>query len=92
VALRLRLRLCLRFRLCASRTQVYDIFRFMPPTVQCVIVSATMPRDVLELTEKFMEDPIRILIKREEVSVSAIKQFHVNVESEEWKFDTLTGG
>jgi superfamily II DNA/RNA helicase len=31
---------------------------------QVLLVSATMPREVLEITEKFMTDPIRILVKR----------------------------
>jgi ATP-dependent RNA helicase len=45
--------------------------------------------DVLEMTEKFMTDPIRILVKRDELTLDGIKQFFVAVEKEEWKFDTL---
>ena len=36
-----------------------------------------------------MSDPIRILVKRDELTLEGIKQFFVAVEREEWKFDTL---
>jgi len=36
-----------------------------------------------------MTDPIRILVKRDELTLEGIKQFFVAVEREEWKFDTL---
>ena len=41
------------------------------------------------MTSKFMTDPIRILVKRDELTLEGIKQFFVAVEREEWKFDTL---
>jgi ATP-dependent RNA helicase len=58
-------------------------------STQVVILSATLPFDVLEITSKFMTDPIRILVKRDELTLEGIKQFFVAVEKEEWKFDTL---
>lgn len=48
-----------------------------------------MPSDVLEVTKKFMRDPIRILVKKEELTLEGIRQFYINVEREEWKLDTL---
>ena len=36
-----------------------------------------------------MTDPIRILMKRDELTLEGIKQFFVAVEKEDWKFDTL---
>jgi translation initiation factor 4A len=54
-----------------------------------VLLSATMPTDVLEVTKKFMKDPIRILVKKEELTFEGIKQFYINVERGEWKLDTL---
>ena len=53
------------------------------------MVSATLPHEILEMTHKFMSDPIRILVKRDELTLEGIKQFFVAVEREEWKFDTL---
>jgi ATP-dependent RNA helicase len=71
------------------KEQIYDIYRYLPPQTQVVLVSATMPHDVLEMTSKFMQDPVRILVKRDELTLEGIKQFFVAVEKEEWKFDTL---
>ncbi len=64
-------------------------FQFLPETVQCTIFSATMPLEVLEVTSKFMRDPIRILVKKAELTLEGIKQFFIAVDREEWKFDTL---
>ncbi|XP_045809211.1 eukaryotic initiation factor 4A-3-like [Trifolium pratense] len=71
------------------KDQIYDVYRYLPPDLQVVLVSATLPHDILEMTNKFMTDPVRILVKRDELTLEGIKQFFVAVEREEWKFDTL---
>lgn len=71
------------------KEQLYSIYRLLPPQTQIVLVSATLPQDVLELTNKFMHEPVRILVKRDELTLEGIKQFFVAVDKEEWKFDTL---
>ncbi|KAJ1330336.1 ATP-dependent RNA helicase FAL1 [Batrachochytrium salamandrivorans] len=71
------------------KEQIYDVYRYLPPSTQVVILSATLPHDVLDMTSKFMTDPIRVLVKRDELTLEGIKQFFVAVEKEEWKFDTL---
>ncbi|KAF5103111.1 hypothetical protein D0Z00_000089 [Geotrichum galactomycetum] len=69
--------------------QIYEIYRYLPPATQVVIVSATLPNDVLHLTTKFMTDPVRILVKRDELTLEGLKQYFIAVEEEDWKFDTL---
>ncbi|KAL1110314.1 hypothetical protein AAG570_007847 [Ranatra chinensis] len=71
------------------KQQIYDVYRYLPPATQVVLISATLPHEILEMTSKFMTDPIRILVKRDELTLEGIKQFFVAVEKEEWKFDTL---
>ncbi|KAH9810958.1 P-loop containing nucleoside triphosphate hydrolase protein [Melampsora americana] len=71
------------------KDQIYDVFQLLPPTTQVVLLSATMPEDVLEVTSKFMREPIRILVKRDELTLEGIKQFYIAIEKEEWKLDTL---
>jgi translation initiation factor 4A len=71
------------------KDQIYDVFRKMPSNTQVILLSATMPSDVLEVTKRFMRDPVRILVKKEELTLEGIKQFYVQVEKEEWKLDTL---
>jgi ATP-dependent RNA helicase len=41
------------------------------------------------MTNKFMNNPIKILVKRDELTLEGIKQFFIQVDKEEWKFDTL---
>jgi ATP-dependent RNA helicase len=41
------------------------------------------------MTNKFMNDPIKILVKRDEITLDGIKQFFVAVDKEEYKFETL---
>ena len=65
------------------------VFQLLPQDTQVVLLSATMPADVLEVTKKFMRDPVRILVKRDELTLEGIKQFYIAVEKEEWKLDTL---
>jgi ATP-dependent RNA helicase len=71
------------------KEQIYDVYRYLPPATQVILLSATLPHEILEMTSKFMTDPIRILVKRDELTLEGIKQFFVAVEREEWKFDTL---
>ncbi len=49
---------------------------------QVILLSATMPQEVLEVTSKFMRDPVRILVKKEELTLEGIRQFYINVEKE----------
>ncbi|CEM14666.1 unnamed protein product [Vitrella brassicaformis CCMP3155] len=72
------------------KDQIYDVFRKLPSSIQVALFSATMPPDILDLTSKFMRNPIRILVKKEELTLEGIRQFYVAVEKEEWKLETLT--
>jgi len=71
------------------KDQIYDVFRKLPSTIQVILLSATMPVDVLEVTKRFMREPVRILVKKEELTLEGIRQFYIQVEKEEWKLDTL---
>lgn len=71
------------------KDQIYDIFKCLPPQVQVALFSATMAPDILDLTSKFMRDPVRILVKKDELTLEGIRQFYIAIEKEEWKLDTL---
>jgi len=71
------------------KDQIYDIFQVLPAKVQVGLFSATMPPDALDITQRFMNEPSRILVKRDELTLEGIRQFYVNVEREDWKLDTL---
>ena len=71
------------------KDQIYDIFRLLPSDMQVILVSATMPTEVLDVTSRFMRDPIQVLVKKEELTLEGIKQFYVGVDREDWKLDVL---
>ena len=70
--------------------QVYNIFTLLPKTTQVVLLSATMPSDVIKVTAEFMQDPIRILVKNEQLTLDGINQYFVDAGDEQSKFDILT--
>ncbi|XP_070004160.1 eukaryotic initiation factor 4A-15-like [Nicotiana sylvestris] len=71
------------------KDQINDIFQLLPTEIQVGIFSATMPPEALEITRKFMKNPVRILVKRDELTLEGIKQFYVNVGEERDKLETL---
>ncbi|KAJ8681234.1 hypothetical protein QAD02_017021 [Eretmocerus hayati] len=71
------------------KDQIYDVFKLLPTDVQVILLSATMPADVLDVSKCFMREPIRILVKKEELTLEGIKQFFIYIDREDWKLDTL---
>jgi translation initiation factor 4A len=72
------------------KEQVQQIFSYLPETSQIALFSATMPSEILEITREFMRNPVRILVKSENLTLEGIRQFYVSVENEEQKFEVLS--
>ncbi|KPJ06472.1 Eukaryotic initiation factor 4A [Papilio machaon] len=49
------------------KDQIHDVFKMLSADVQVILLSATMPDDVLEVSRCFMREPVRILVQKEEV-------------------------
>jgi len=71
------------------KDRIYDIYTQLPRECQFCLFSATIPNDCLDLTKKFMKNPLRILVKKEDLTLEGIRQFYINCEKESWKFETL---
>lgn len=71
------------------KVQVYNLFQYVPESTQICLFSATLPLDVMEVAQRFMRNPMRILVKKEELTLHGIKQFYIAVGDEKWKFETL---
>ncbi|OAF69374.1 hypothetical protein A3Q56_02890 [Intoshia linei] len=69
--------------------QIYQIFQYLPKNVQIVLLSATMPIDVMDMANKFMNEPVKILVKQDSVTLQGIPQFYVMHDVESNKVDTL---
>ena len=48
-----------------------------------------MPKEILDITQQILTNPVRILVPREELTLDGLKQYYIAVEKEENKFDTL---
>jgi superfamily II DNA/RNA helicase len=71
------------------KEKVYDILCKITANFQLCLLSATIPKNIRELMASLTRNPIEILLRNSEVSVQSIKQFFVDVEKEEYKFDVL---
>lgn len=69
--------------------QIYDVFKLLPSDVQVGLYSATMTPDFFKLSTKFMRDPIKILVKTDELTLEGIKQYYIDLEKNDYKYETL---
>jgi superfamily II DNA/RNA helicase len=69
--------------------QVKEVFSFLPPGLQVLLFSATIPPETFEHMQGFIDDPIKILVKPEELTLEGITQFYVNVGDPASKLATL---
>lgn len=71
-------------------SQIKDMFQFyFNENLQVSLFSATMPPDILKLTDKFMQNPIRIMVKKEDLSLKCIQQYYVALTNDDSKYETL---
>ena len=68
------------------KDQIHTIFQYFNESVQVAIFSATMPNDIIELSDKFMINPHKIIMKAEELSLEGIEQFYIATVNDEDKY------
>ena len=68
---------------------IYQLIKVFPVNSQLLLFSATMPEEILNLTSKFMNDPTKILVNKEELTLEGITQFYINCNIYKWKYDVL---
>lgn len=71
------------------KDQIYNIFQHMSNNIQVALFSATMPSELYNLTDKFMVNPVKILVKNEQLTLEGIRQYYVALDNDELKYDTL---
>lgn len=71
------------------KEDIHDIIQSVDKNAQICIFSATLPDEILELTDKFMNNPERILVKRESLTLEGIQQFFININHDDWKYDVI---
>jgi translation initiation factor 4A len=68
---------------------IYNIVKCIPEKCQICLFSATIPSEVIELTNSFMNNPESILVKKEALTLEGITQFYINIKVSDWKYDIL---
>ena len=71
------------------KDQIYNIFQHLSQKLQLVLFSATMPEDILNMTQKIMKNPVAITMKKEQLNLECIKQYFVALGDDIHKYDTL---
>ena len=71
------------------KEQIYSIFQYLSKDIQIALFSATMPVSLDSLTDKFMRNPIKIIVKAEQLTLEGIKQHYINLEDDSQKYETL---
>ena len=68
---------------------IYNIIKTIPQTTQICLFSATIPSEILELSDNFMTNPQKILVDKEALTLEGITQFYINIRINDWKYDVL---
>jgi len=71
------------------KEQVYFVFQCLKSDIQVGLFSATLPEDLIALTNKFMRDPVRILVKSEQLTLEGIRQYYIGLDTDGEKYETL---
>jgi len=69
--------------------QIYNIFQQLNSNVQVCLFSATMSDELHILSEKFMRNPVKILVKNELLTLKGIRQYHIALDTDQHKYLTL---
>jgi len=71
------------------KEQIYNIFQYFNEDIQVALFSATMPDEIITLAHKFMREPVKITMKKEELNLECIQQYFVAVQNDHFKYDML---
>lgn len=69
--------------------EINSIMMMIPSDCQICLFSATMPPEIIKMTEKIMNDPAKILVKNEDLTLKGIKQFFIQCANDDIKFDNM---
>lgn len=70
------------------REDIDEILQSVPEERQTVLFSATMSREILDITKKYLKNPVKIKTTKSEVTVSSVKQYYLEVSPDN-KTDVL---
>lgn len=69
--------------------EIKRLIGFFHSDVQIALFSATMPEDIIDITKRFMQNPITISLQAEEMNLEGIKQYFVHLRGDQSKKQTI---
>jgi len=69
--------------------QIYNIFQYLGKSVQYAFFSASFSDNVSGIVNRIMHNPVRIMVKAEQLTLEGISQYYVAVEDDRQKYATL---
>lgn len=69
--------------------QINEIIKQIPADSQICLFSATINKKVITLTKDIMNNPVKILVKKEDIALEGIKQYYISCSTEVQKLDNL---
>eukprot|EP00826_Nyctotherus_ovalis_P054378 TRINITY_DN7116_c0_g1_i2.p1 TRINITY_DN7116_c0_g1~~TRINITY_DN7116_c0_g1_i2.p1 ORF type:complete len:323 (+),score=23.36 TRINITY_DN7116_c0_g1_i2:376-1344(+) len=68
---------------------VEEIIGLLSPQVQIGFFSSTVPKEMLDIVEQFVKDPVKILVKCESRTLDGVRQYFAVAEEENQKLNIL---
>lgn len=62
------------------REDIDTILEKVPEEKQTILFSATMPKEILDLTNRYQKDPMHIRVAHKELTVPSIEQYYLEVK------------
>lgn len=69
--------------------EINAIMQKIPSDCQICLFSATMGQQVIEMAETIMTDPVKILVKNQDLTLKGIKQFFIVCATDDAKFQNM---
>ena len=71
------------------REDIEEVLKYLPEDRQTVLFSATMPKEIMEITKQYQKDALTIKVVKKELTVKNIEQYYYDVRRKD-KLDILT--
>ena len=70
--------------------QIRSVVQYLPTRTQICLFSATMPEVCQRMADNFLDDPIRIIVKKEQLTLEGISQYYISTNNDKMKYDAIT--
>jgi superfamily II DNA/RNA helicase len=71
------------------KDELKTIIKALPMEIKICLFSATLNTDVVKLSDALLDNPIKILIKKEKITLKGIKQTYVKISHQDEKIEFL---